>query len=435
MNNEQYERRNQRRDAKIEKTVETSTLYLDDGSMKSPIEFREWFKILFRVWRPNLSPNEFLVAQFIFDRTAGWGKEWEVIRTSHFLHGVLGKDGHLYATGLVMTYPTLRKCLDRLVAFHAIRVERRYKQKAYALNYEWNPEEIELYQKDTVMPLATPKRLLNNEGKTPEKSENNFKNPEKSENNFNHKVKIICSYKKGKENCFAKEENTGLAPQGGILSVASHLDKTSRNTASQRQKSIQAWRGPEAARKAWQSLCEEYHPEATHLSITKNDCAILNGYGKRFMTRYDIEQWLSFLDWAVARWSVIRTVTFSWLHKNSAGVPSIRFFVKFSDHFEQAWASKKSLDRLAGLSSREREVELRVNRGVEREVAEKEVDELFGIINAKKEAEAAITKLKKKVDSINKATVDRQQAIERNQTWRKLRGVENLPPPSFDKWE
>ena len=71
MNNMNKTRRNQRRDAKIEETEERSTFYLGDGSMKSPIEFREWFKILFRVWRPNLSPNEFLVAQFIFDRTAG----------------------------------------------------------------------------------------------------------------------------------------------------------------------------------------------------------------------------------------------------------------------------------------------------------------------------------------------------------------------------
>ena len=413
--------------------------FLGDGSMKNPIEFREWFKILFRVWRPNLSPNEFLVTLFIFDRTAGWGKEWEVIKTSHFLSGVVGKDGKIYASGLIMTPPTLRKCLALLVERGAIRRVQEKRKKAYALNYEWNPDEIENYA--TMPPI--PKRLQKLQ---PSEMENDFPKTPEMENYFQSEGKISFRLeKKIKDKCFAKEERSSEhaardchATHGeALLKVAHALDKETRKSVGRRQSNINQWRSPDTAYKAWLGLCDTFHPDANHLAVTKTDCVILHRYGLRFTkalkSRSSLD-WLDYFSWVVERWHAIREFHFEWMKANSPAVPSIRFLVRFSENFEQAWATKQKVEHFATLSTRDREVELRVVKGVDRLVAEKEVDTRLGLIKAKQDIESAAAKLKRQQASFENAKADHTSAVKRNTAWRSLR----QPQPTegtFDQWE
>jgi hypothetical protein len=424
--------------------------FLGDGSMKNPIEFREWFKILFRVWRPNLSPNEFLVAQFIFDRTAGWGKEWEVIRPDHFLSGVVGKDGKIYASGLVMTPPTLRKCLASLIERGAIRMIQEKRKKAYALNYEWNPDEIENY---ATMPMPLPKRLKNLQelqtGDSVEK-ENYFPKNQEKENDFLSKRKISFNLnKKRKEKGYAKEERSTdenasrlcHASHGErLLQVAKDLDKEKRKSAEKRKNKIVEWRSTSAAYKAWFDLCESFHPDANHLAVTKTDTLILHRYGLRFATaskNSSLPNWIEFLSWVIERWHTIREFHFAWMKANSPAVPSIRFLVKFGETFEQAWASKQDVEHFATLSTRDREVELRVLKGVDRTVAEQEVDKRLGLITLKQEIESASAKLKKQQASFENARRDHAIAEVRKAKWKELRTKSSVTEGegTFDQWE
>jgi hypothetical protein len=448
-NNTNRTRPDHERTTNLASDADSSINFFGDGSMKNPIEFREWFKILFRVWRPHLSPNEFLVAQFIFDRTAGWGKEWEVIRPDHFLSGVVGKDGKIYASGLVMTPPTLRKCLASLIDRGAIRMVQEKRKKTYALNYEWNPDEIENY---ATMPPPLPKRLKNLQElqtEDPAEKENHFPESEKKENHFPSKGKIsFILNKKRKDKCFAKEETqpsasrNSPATQGeGLLAVAQLMDKVSRESANKRQSKINAWRF-DSVLKAWHELCLSHHSEANHLSVTKTDCLILHKYGKRFVRESKARtssEWLDYLSWVIERWHTIRESQFSWMKANSPSVPSIRFLVKFSDRFEQAWADKKSLERMAALSTRDREIEARIRKGVDRFAAEREVDERLGLLKAKQDAEAAVSKLKRQQASFEKSHRDHTAALERNAKWKTLRAkpqsTQTSDDGSFDKWE
>ena len=445
-NNEQYNNNINKhppegRTPKIAEVESKSTHYLGDGSMKNPVEFREWFKILFRVWRPTLSPNEFLVAQFIFDRTAAWGKEWEIIRTQHFLNGVVGNDGQVYSSGLVITYPTLKKCLNKLIAVGAISVEFVGKRKAYALNYEWNPDEqpveVKQVEKETVA-LPKPKRL---QVLQITESENNLQNNQESENNLHLQVEKICTYNKEKNKCYTKdkEENSRTAPQHeSRLTLLQALDAAQRRSAEQRYSKIDAWRFDSVA-KAWHSLCLSKQPEANHLAVTKTDCLILHKYGKRFIAASKAKasvDWLNYLEWVIERWHTIRQMQFAWMKANSPAVPSIRFLVKFSDRFEQAWDSKQSTDRMASLPTREREIEVRVRKGIDRAVAEREVDERLGLLKAKSDVETATKALKRQQASLESSLVDRVEAANRNAAWKELRKPDQLQATgTFDDWE
>jgi hypothetical protein len=427
------------REAKITYDELSSSEFFGDGSMKNPIEFREWFKILFRVWRPFLLPNEFLVVQFIFDRTAGWGKEWEIIRTSHFLGGVIGADCKIYSTGLVISRPTLAKCIERLVLIGAIRKKLTKRGKAYALNYEWNPEILEL---KTDMPIPKPKRL---QGLQIQKMENNFlKNP-KMENNFTKECKETFHHKKRKDKSYAKEEyhrdavGVSPAPQGGtLLDLCMLEDSVKRKTAKARMNLITRWTG-DAPSKAWYDLCKEFHPDSNHLAVTKTDCSILRKYGSRFIKLRNLEtteQWLSYLSWVIERWHVIRDTELNWMKAASPAVPSIRFIVRFSDVFEQAWATKHHFDHLATLSVRDREVELRVAKGIERDVAEREVDKRLGLLKAKEDADYARKALKRQQASFENAKADHVKADERNAQWREIRQASSTSSGgTFEQWE
>jgi hypothetical protein len=443
-NNTNRTRPDHERTANLASDADSSINFFGDGSMKNPIEFREWFKILFRVWRPHLSPNEFLVAQFVFDRTAGWGKEWEVIRTNHFLNGVVGTDGKVYSTGLVITRPTLSKCLTALIARGAIRLRQDGRRKAYALNYEWNPDEPQSPQD---MPLAKPKRLQGLQKVQPAGMENNFTKTPEMENYLPLEGKISFHLdKKRKDKCYAKEKETqpiasriGPATQGeSLLAVAKLMDKVSRESANKRQGKINAWRF-DSVHKAWHGLCLSLHPDANHLAVTKTDCLILHKYGKRFVRASQARtntEWLDYLAWLIERWHTIREAQFAWMKANSPSVPSIRFIVKFSDRFEQAWADRQSLERMAGLSTREREVEVRIRKGTDRATAEREVDERLGLLKAKQDAEAATKQLKRQQAAFENAKADHTAAAERNATWRKVRQTQPIAADgTFDQWE
>lgn len=53
-------------------------------------EYRVFVReFLSRVLRAHLSPSEWCVLDFIFDRTLQWGKQWETIRLRQFVGGSL----------------------------------------------------------------------------------------------------------------------------------------------------------------------------------------------------------------------------------------------------------------------------------------------------------------------------------------------------------
>lgn len=79
---------------------------------------------LSRCLRSRLTPTEWAVLDFIFDRTLGWDKEWERISVRQFLGGSKPDvQGFQAFCGVgIQSETTLRKTLDRLCAEKLIKV-------------------------------------------------------------------------------------------------------------------------------------------------------------------------------------------------------------------------------------------------------------------------------------------------------------------------
>lgn len=91
---------------------------------------------LSRCIRARLTPTEWAVLDFIFDRTLGWDKEWERISVRQFLDGSKPDERGFQAfCGVgIQSETTLRKTLDSLRASKLIKVrEHSSGSRAFAL--------------------------------------------------------------------------------------------------------------------------------------------------------------------------------------------------------------------------------------------------------------------------------------------------------------
>ena len=68
-----------------------------------------------RKLRESLSPSEYMLVDFIFDRTIEWGKSFETIRMSQFMTGSLPwENGERSFCGTRLSERTIRDALNRL---------------------------------------------------------------------------------------------------------------------------------------------------------------------------------------------------------------------------------------------------------------------------------------------------------------------------------
>lgn len=394
--------------------------------MRNPVEFREWFKVLFRTWRPHLSPNQFLVVLFIFDRTAAWGKEWEVILNRQFLKGVTGKDGKEYASGLRISAPPLIAAIRHLHEIGAIFIRPTKRFKAYSLNYEWNPEN---------MSLKTPKRLQGLQLK----AENEGKETLPVEG------KETLSHKNRKEKCYAKAMGYSTSIPASVSESVNELSpliaKAKEKSAASRQRKIAKWTVASAL-PLWLDTHRSEASDVIPLATTKTDGIILHRYGARWLKASkgrSVEGFTDFLSWSIRRWPLLRAEVFGWMKTASPAVPSIKFFVRFSDAFETAFAESAKFDAMSGMSAKDREVARLISKGMDKDVAERDVDARLGLTKATKQAERAAQELKQqRILAANDQAV-KVDAEKRNAKWKerakKTKPSEAKPLPSaFEEW-
>lgn len=389
-----------------------------DGTLKNPLEFREWWKVLMRVWRPVLTSSQFLVACFVFDRTAAWGKEWEIITLRHFVLGVTTASGVCYAPGLGLSQPTVSAALKSLKEIGLLRTRAVRKRVAYAFNYEFQPNKT--------MPLPVPKRL-----KTDAKVKNSF-----SQTGVKVKESYTLNYTKSNITAKAKSLGDAATPHASSLKEKMHnvqklADETLAHTASRRERKIAALT-PEGCVKLWQDCCTREMPNETHLSITQADSAIL----KRYLLRQsgkDAGKARDYLTWLCSRWLTIRAESFAWMNGTAPSVPSIRFLVKFSDRFEEAYSRREFFNKLAQMPERERKVHtLTKKRGMTKDTAEKEVaaQEAASRQTAEaKQAAAALTKAALKLGTVEER---QRQAEAGSSKWKRVASLKKRLQGSTD---
>ena len=108
-----------------------------DDRFRCPQHYREWSRFIDRAWNQALPSQEFVVARFIFDRTAGWGKTWERIPVHHFTKCVVGADGTNYGGIHATSKGTVRRALESLVSKGAVLRKQSGRSYRYSLNYNW----------------------------------------------------------------------------------------------------------------------------------------------------------------------------------------------------------------------------------------------------------------------------------------------------------
>ena len=91
-------------------------------------------RMIFSEWLDKLTPSEFMVVMFIWQRTILWGKGREFIKFRHFLKGI---DGEIRP--LPLKQRRLQQILKSLVQKGVIERRTRVYGSWYNINYEWKP--------------------------------------------------------------------------------------------------------------------------------------------------------------------------------------------------------------------------------------------------------------------------------------------------------
>lgn len=394
-------------------------------------------QLLLREWVPYLKPIEALVVLFIADRTAGWGKESEEITHRHFLEGIRDrKNGTVYAGALPLSHPPLIAALRHLTALGAISATKGRKRTTYALNLDWNP-----YPENQTMALPTPKRLLNlqtlqsTEGKGSLPLIGKGSLPSEGKGSLPYKKRKL---KKGKieegnpsDSHRAGEENSDSGELSSAISYARG------RAVSRRKAKVDRWSALSAPT-AWIDLCR-LHSVAGFAALTVADGCVLHQYGKKWMKAHSapVADWLAFLGWVVGRWPAIMAEHFSWAKPAPPAIPSLRFLLKLSDRFEMAWHGRAALEMKAGMTTRERELAALMAKGMDKEVAERDVDSRLGLTRQREGLEKAARELKRQREHADNDALRRQDADARNAKWKERAARTNdldLSEGAFDPW-
>lgn len=98
---------------------------------------RDVLILIVRVWARDLSLLEFSGVMFVYDRTLGWGKEWEVITRDQACGGVWSRDGlKPYAAPITRNRNRACTVLARLVAKGFLRRKAKGRFFMYSLNLD-----------------------------------------------------------------------------------------------------------------------------------------------------------------------------------------------------------------------------------------------------------------------------------------------------------
>jgi len=343
----------------------------------SPVLYRDWSRILDRQWLPYLSGNEFAVVRFIFDRTAGWGKEWEKIPLRHFTDGVIAKDGQTYGK-TTLSDKTVRTMLSALTDRGVILCRREAGDSAsYSLNYEWTPI------------MKIPKRLKENAEKelaTPV----NFTTPLRQDlpkppvNFTDHKREERKSLREREATAIADaitvESGTRIETREELEAGIAKATAASRSRRELKKQEGYHMRGKdggfvpsvEAMRKLWVDLHNKHSPQIPPSALPDKSIHMLRSYCREWNGRNVGKEWVDFLEWVFENWSGICRTSLRWMtSKPDAPMPAMVASSKLRVHLENGWQHREKIAAIYALPPREREIRfLMLERGITKEHAE-----------------------------------------------------------------
>ena len=265
----------------------------DRAYFKNPVNFRQWFQVIMRTWSRELPPKELALVLFLFDRTFGWGKEWEHMTMDVIINGNTDNKGRV-TTGAVAVSPrVLARMLDALVARGMVRRKRTRCGQWLALNYEWQQNPLQHV-------AAKPKDDM-------------------------------------KKNQAPQETTLEEA-----IASAIHRNRDRREAKLARRKG--AAPSLTALQTAWSTACAE---AGNRQAIGGKDAAALRSMAVRMCKDgMGAEDFLAMLRWTLTQWKTLLDVEFHWMEDPPALPPPL-LVVRFGAKLRSAWEDR---DRIAAMA-------------------------------------------------------------------------------------
>lgn len=101
-----------------------------------------YFQDLMRRGQYLVSPSEFSVLCFIYDRTWGWSKMWDRISYGQFSTGIVDSRGHWWHRGTGLSRSSVIRALKGLEDKKLIETKRVGNGRAYSIASHFAPLEL-----------------------------------------------------------------------------------------------------------------------------------------------------------------------------------------------------------------------------------------------------------------------------------------------------
>lgn len=397
---------------------------------------RNALRKILRDWAFRLSAVELRAAMFVYDRTIGWGKEWEVITSEHATVGVWSADGECWASPISKNKNRARMLLQTLVEKQFLHRRSKGNKYEYSLNLD---------------DMKVPKRLKNDENQHDLGGRNR---PFKGDENDPFRGTLSAPKEYYIERREAKRNSCASAPHRAdppvedevkriteitrsvIASSASRLAKKKRQGKFERSANSGFVPFRSALALHWVSIHKEFFSDMAVSPLSAISLRILHSYAKNWTQLRDTGEFLEYLQWIFQNWAVLRSGPFKWM-QDFPLTPSIRIIVnsKLRPFIEEAYQQRQWWEKWSKMDEYERRVHhLTTNKGVDRskaeQIAKRETgfkDEIAMLKEERRKLDMAAHRVKQAYQQERAALRRQHQALNKP----RVQDVEG----DFGKWE
>ena len=329
-------------------------------NLKCPVWFRGHFKVIMREWAEHLTMQQLAVVMFLFDRTAAWGKEWELVKMRAFVYGISSADGEVrYASGVCSSVSTAERVTSELMDMGVIFKRKSREGNLWALNYKWK----EKYMREPRIIKRNPSRMT---GSNP--SSVTGSNPScMTDHKYSEAIKGNASQNITLSRLSGREGRSGFSIEDAVAKAKAKTQAAvDRKQAKKkgRMNSVDVARHWTTAVKSapWLEVGDAI---TASCYLTKRDAQALKSYTDRFSKSYPKEDAREYLTWLVHQWPGLRTEVFGWMTKCPAPeAPSALFLIKWKDRIEEKYLQRIAFEKRLTLTPEEREVGRLVKSGM-----------------------------------------------------------------------
>lgn len=324
-----------------------------------------WYQYINRYWMPFLSGNELKIVLFFLDRQLGWGsakpQNVQQVRVSRTLisRGVVEHaNGKVHHAGVGLVDSTIDSLLATLEERGLLFVRREKTRNGtvcwYSLNPAWVPTDRE---------PASEKFAPRKSGESPRITARTH--PENRDQRESKEERV-----KKKESQSAQSAGLGLSEKKkqaeSEKKSADLLQLNNPSIADIERIWIAAWKENffGAPMPSWRNSRERY---------------ALRQYCIRW-SRANSIPFGEYFYWCVRNWKGVMERYFDWMQAAPA-LPSVFFLIRMCDTFEDCFAYRKELEEFWNLPTRERQIQVRIQKGMTREKATEEVERRYGFAN------------------------------------------------------